>query len=274
MKKLSFLKHSLLALATIGVIMTAGTSFATQSRPNGKIRVASPGLWYPFSGYDSMKKEWKGFDIDMWNEIGKRAGYDIEFVRMSLVAAFAELDLGHVDTVAQQISITPAREEKYDFTIPYFLAPTCLTIRGDNDEITCWADMKGKTIALLEGDAMIEFINALDPRNLVKKAIYEHDPVRDVALGRADACCFPTPILPYFLKKNPDLSLKCVDTDHPLFVEVSAFPFSRTERGEILCKTVNKVLNEMFGDGGYEEICVKWFNTNVMDTGWAKEYMK
>ena len=67
------------------------------------------------------------------------------------------------------MSITPARLEKYDFTRPFFFSPYCLTVSVDNDEITSWADMEGRTIGLTEGSAMNEFVAALDPDNKVKR---------------------------------------------------------------------------------------------------------
>lgn len=268
------LRTVLVAAFAICLPFCTSSSSASDTHYNGTIRVASPGMHFPFSNYDSAKKEWVGFDIDMWREIGKRAGYDIDFVRISLIAGFAELDLQRVDSVAQQISITPARLEKYNFSTPYFLSPYCLTVAGNNNEIKSWADMEGKSIALSEGSAMNEFVAQLDPENKVEKRLYDCGATknREVALGRADACPFAYLVLPYYLKRNPDVALKAVDIENPIYVEINAFPFARTERGETLRKTVNRVLSDMFEDGGYEELCVKWFGSNVMESKWAQKY--
>ena len=117
------------------------------------IRVANPGTSRPFTIYDETTGEFSGFEIDLWKKIAEKSGYDLEFVRLENPATFAELDLNRVDTVAKQISITPARQEKYDFTQPFFFSPYCLTVREDNEEIKTWEDMSGKSIALAEGSA-------------------------------------------------------------------------------------------------------------------------
>ena len=43
----------------------------------------------------------------MWLEIGERTGYEIEFVQEDVAAAFGDLEIGKVDPVDKQISITP-----------------------------------------------------------------------------------------------------------------------------------------------------------------------
>jgi putative amino-acid transport system substrate-binding protein len=145
------------------------------------------------------------------------------------------------------VSITPARLEKYDFTRPFFFSPYCLTVSVDNDEITSWADMEGRTIGLTEGSAMNEFVAALDPDNKVKKNVYESSSVilQEVSLGRVDACPYAYLVLPYFLEKNPELNLKSVDIDNPIYIEVNGYPFARTERGAELLKLVDGALEDI-----------------------------
>lgn len=64
-----------------------------------------------------------GVDVDILKEVAKRMGdYEIQFEVASFDGMFGLLDAGKVDTVAQQISVTPAREEninsqKYMHTI-------------------------------------------------------------------------------------------------------------------------------------------------------------
>ena len=178
------------------------------------IRVATSGDYLGFTVYDEETKEWSGFEIDMWNEIGKRIGYEVEFVQEDVATAFGDLEIGKVDTVAKQISITPAREEKYDFTQPYFFSPYSLMVRGDNTDINTWADMEGKTIGLADGSAMNEYVAALDPDDKVNKTTYESfaSIPQEVVLGRVDAMPYAYLLIPYLLESNPDWGLKAVDT--------------------------------------------------------------
>ncbi|NCB31466.1 MAG: transporter substrate-binding domain-containing protein, partial [Clostridia bacterium] len=145
---------------------------AAPAQEDKVLRVASAGDYLGFTVYDETTQTWSGFEIDMWTEIAKRTGYELELIQEDVATAFGDLDNARVDTVAKQISITPARQEKYDFTTPYFFSPYSLMVPGDSD-ITCWADMEGKTIGLADGSAMNEFVERLDPDNKVKKSTYE-----------------------------------------------------------------------------------------------------
>ena len=264
-----------LVLALSLVVGTAAAvSAAEKDAEERVIRVATPGNRTPFTMYDGTTQEWSGFEIELWHTIGEKSGCGIQFVRLDNPATFAELDLGRVDTVAKQISITPVRQKKYDFTQPFFFSPYCLTVRESNEDVKSWKDMEGKTIGLAEGSAMNEFIAALDPENKVKKSVYESGGIilQEVAAGRVDATPSAYLVLPWRLKKNPELKLKSVDTENPIYVEVNAYPFARTDRGRELLKLTDGILTRMIEDGSYAKLCEKWFGMNVMDSKYAKEY--
>ena len=263
-----------LVLALDFVVGTAALGAAAEKDAERVIRVATPGTYAPFTMYDEATQEWSGFEIEFWRTVGEKSGYDVQFVRLDNPATFAELDLGRVDTVAKQISITPARQQKYDFTQPFFFSPYYLIVAEGNDEIKSWKDMEGKSIALAEGSAMNEFIAALDPENKVRKSVYESDKLvfQEVSVGRVDAYPGPYVELLDVLKRNSSLKLKAVDMENPIYVEVNAYPFARTDRGCALLKLTDDILTRMIEDGSYAKLCEKWFGMNVMDSKYAKEY--
>ena len=265
---------SALMVASVLVVCFLWSSSAVANEERQVIRVATPGNYAPFTMYDEAKQEWSGFEIELWRMIGEKAGYEIQFVRLDIPATFAELDLNRVDTVAKQISITPARQQKYDFTQPFFFSPYYLVVAEGNDEIKSWKDMEGKSIALAEGSAMNEFVAALDPENKVKKSVYESDKLvfQEVSVGRVDAYPGPYVELLDVLKRNSSLKLKAVDMENPIYVEVNAYPFARTERGRKLLELTDGILTRMIEDGSYADFCKKWFGTDVMESKYAKEY--
>ena len=274
MKMRKVFSSVLLLVLSLVVCAAAAASAVEKDVEEHVIRVASHGAYPPFTIYDGATKEWSGFEIDMWRAIGERAGYEIQFVQLDIAASFAEMDIDRVDAVAQSISITPIRQQKYDFTQPYFFSPYCLVVAESNNEVKSWKDMEGKTLGLREGHAMNEFIAALDPEDKVKKSIYEigNLALQDVSLGRITAFPYAYFVLPHVLKKDPKLKLKAVDVENPLYVEVNAYPFLRTEKGKKFLKLTDEALTQMFEDGSYAKLCEKWFGMNVMDSKYAKEY--
>ena len=91
-------------------------------------------------------------------------------------------------------------------------------------------------------------------------------------MGRITAFPYAYFVLPHVLKQDPKLKLKAIDAENPLYVEVNAYPFLRTDKGKTLLKMTDSVLTQMFEDGSYAEICKKWFGMNVMETRFAREY--
>ena len=91
-------------------------------------------------------------------------------------------------------------------------------------------------------------------------------------MGRVDAYPYAYLVLPYALKKNPKLKLKSVDIENPIYVEVNAYPFARTDRGRELLELTDRILTQMIEDGSYAGLCEKWFGLDVMETKPAKEY--
>ena len=264
---------TLIAVSILAVCF-AQSSAAAADNEERVIRIATPGNHIPFTMYDEATQEWSGFEIELWRMIGEKSGREVHFIRLGIPAVFAELDLGRIDSIATQIGVTPTRQEKYDFSQPFFFSPHALVIAEDNNEVKSWKDMEGKSIALSEGNAMNELIIASDPENKVKKSIYGADSaiMQEVAMGRVTATPYPYLVLPYFLEKNPELKLKAVDVDHPIYTEVNAYPFARTDRGRELLKLTDDVLTQMLEDGSYAKLCEKWFGMNIMDTKLAKEY--
>ena len=113
---------SALVLALSIVVCTAVASSAAEKDAGARvIRVATPGNYAPFTMYDEATQEWSGFEIELWHTIGEKSGCEIQFVRLDNPATFAELDLGRVDTVAKQISITPVRQRKVRFHAAFLL---------------------------------------------------------------------------------------------------------------------------------------------------------
>ena len=265
---------SVLMAASVLVVCFLWSSSAVANEDDRDIRIATPGNHAPFTMYDEATQEWSGFEIDLWRAIGEKSGREVHFIRLGIPAVFAELDLGRVDSIATQIGITPTRREKYDFSQPFFFSPHALVVVEDNDEVKSWKDMEGKSIALSEGNAMNELLIASDPENKVKKSIYGAGSaiMQEVSMGRVTATPYPYLVLPYFLKKNPELKLKAVDVENPLYTEVNAYPFARTERGRELLELTDGILTRMIEDGSYAKLCEKWFGMNIMDTKLAKEY--
>lgn len=205
-----------------------------------------------------------GYDYDVWQEIGKRTGYKIKYKVMEWDGMWSMLDQGRIDSVGEQISISPERKEKYDFSEPYAYNVYCLLAAKNNKELKTMKDLKsGMTISCETNTSDENIVNAIDKEYNVKlkKTYYDGMSVQDVALGRCDlwpraeTSCIAT------VKEINDLKI-LGKTD---ILEINAYPFAKTKRGEKLSKEVSEAIKDMHKDGTLKKISEKWFGTDISE---------
>ncbi|MDV6317551.1 amino acid ABC transporter substrate-binding protein [Chromohalobacter sp. HP20-39] len=240
------------ALAGLALSATALTAHADT------LRVGMSGSYYPFTFVE--QDELKGFEVDVMNAVGEQMGDDIEFVTASFSGLAGMLDAKRIDTIANQITITPERQDKYVFTEPYVYDGAQVVVRKGNDAIQGVEDLKGKTVAVNLGSNYEELLRELPYADDIEIKTYESNIEQDVALGRADA----------FVMDR--ISATQVIKDKPLPLELAGQPFSRIENalpfrddkaGHALRDRVNAALEALRDDGTLKQISEKWFGTDV-----------
>ena len=77
------------------------------------------GTSVPFGYLDENEKP-AGFVVDLWEEIGRRTGYnmDIQYID-GTDAQYASMDSDKIDILGGQQTIRESIKDKYNFTIPY-----------------------------------------------------------------------------------------------------------------------------------------------------------
>ena len=55
------------------------------------------------------------------------------------------MDSGRYDCIICGVNPKPERQEKYNMSIAYAENPFCLVVAGDNEEITSFADLAGRS---------------------------------------------------------------------------------------------------------------------------------
>lgn len=242
----------LLSSAVAALALTMGTAYAET------LRVGMSGSYYPFTFVE--QDQLKGFEIDVMNAIAEATGDDVEFVTASFSGLAGMLDSGRIDTIANQITITPERQAKYAFTEPYVYDGAQVVVREGNDSIQGVEDLKGKTVAVNLGSNYEELLRELPYSDQIDIKTYESNVEQDVALGRADA----------FVMDR--ISASQVIKDKPLPLQLAGKPFSRIENalpfrddeaGRAMRDRVDAALDTLRDNGTLTQISEKWFGTDV-----------
>ena len=70
--------------------------------------------------------------MDLIREIGRRKGFDVQIISMTLDGLVPALVSGNIDAAVSALTITPERAEKVDFTKPYLNAGLTVMTTKDN----------------------------------------------------------------------------------------------------------------------------------------------
>ena len=238
---------------------------------NNKLIVAMSGTYYPFTF--SEGNEIKGFDVDVWKEIGKRLGREVEFTTASFSGLFGLLDSGKVDTISNQVTVTPERVEKYYFSDPYVYSGAQIVVqKGNPKNISSLDDLKGKRVGVDLGSNYEQILKSQDINNEIDVVTYQStdSAFNDLLIGRIDAVVIDKiSALITINEKGLDLEL----AGEPIEPIENAFPFKKTEENKVLIEEINTTLEEMRNDGTFAEISEKWLNTDVTSSK-GNEYLK
>jgi len=78
--------------------------------------------------------EWTGVTFDLWKKIADQLKLDYEIKEYDLEGILSAVESGEVDIAVSPLTITSEREEKFDFTHPYFITGLSIAASAKTDE--------------------------------------------------------------------------------------------------------------------------------------------
>jgi cystine transport system substrate-binding protein len=222
----------------------------------GTLTVATEGTYRPFTFHDESG-ELVGFDVEIAEAVADKLGLEVEFQETQWDAIFAGLDAGRFDVIANQVSINPEREEKYLFSEPYTVSPGVIVVPEDDDSITSFADLEGKTTAQSLQSNWYEL--AEESGATVEAVEGWAQAVALVQQGRVDATINDNlTFLDYENSEGPTGLKIAAETDDPAH---NAFAFTKDKTA--LVDAVDEALAELREEGVLAEISDKYFGADV-----------
>ncbi|ANS84030.1 Putative amino-acid ABC transporter-binding protein PatH [Vibrio scophthalmi] len=248
----NWIKAAVAAIALSAATVQAADAAITE------VKVGMSGRYFPFTFVEKDKLQ--GFEVDLWDEIGQRNGYQVEYVTASFSGLFGLLETGRIDTISNQITITEARQAKFLFADPYVVDGAQITVRKGNDSIQSVTDLAGKTVAVNLGSNFEQLLRSYDKDNQITIKTYDAGIEHDVALGRADAFVMDRLSALELIKKT---GLPLQLAGEPFETIENAWPFLNNARGQQLQSEVNQALAAMRADGTLATISEKWFGADI-----------
>ncbi|MDQ0314918.1 amino acid ABC transporter substrate-binding protein [Amorphus orientalis] len=222
------------------------------------LSVGMSGGYFPFTFV--RQDVLQGFEVDVMNAVGEVADLEIQFETMTFSGLVGALDAGRIDTIANQITITPEREAKFAFTQPYVIDGAQVVTRRGNDAIAGVDDLRGKIVAVNLGSNFEQLLRDLPFADEVEIRTYESNIEQDTALGRVDAFVMDRVSSAQVIEQSP-LPLQLAG---PPFSEIrNALPFRDDKEGRALRDKVDAALTTLRENGTLSEISKKWFGSDI-----------
>ena len=236
---------------------SAGESGVTESAAVGKkIIIVTGGDAEPYSLVHE-DGSWTGIDSEIWAEIEKRTGWEVELKKTSFDSIFGELDAGRADMAANCFATKAERLEKYYASIPYYGDAQAIAVSADNEDIKTFADLKGKKVGFTSGQASQTIIEQMAKDIGFETVIYEQSNIgcQELSLGRIDAMASAVTVFNNYMNASGN---KVRILDEKLLANNAAYFFPKTDDGAALRDEVNVVLKELLADGTIAKITEKW----------------
>lgn len=85
---------------------------------------------------------WRGISIDLWQRVAEQAGYRYELQAMPFARLLPSLEAGELDVVVGALTMTAEREERFDFTHPFYRTGLAIGVPPGGDG-SGWVAVKG-----------------------------------------------------------------------------------------------------------------------------------
>ena len=195
------------ASGTAASVAPAAGDQLSNIQSSGKLIVALEGAWQPWSYHDESDTL-VGYDVEVSRAIAEKLGVEPEYVESDWDSLFAGLDAGRYDIVCNGVEVTDERAKTYDFTEPYGYIHTALAVRKDNDEITSFEDLKGKTTANSLASTYMELAESYGAT--VQGIDTLEETIQLLTAGRIDATLNADVSFYDYLNVHPDADFKLV----------------------------------------------------------------
>lgn len=256
----------IVAIATAMVLVGAAPASSQQA-----VKVASEASFPPFSKTEADGSI-TGFEIDLGNEVCKRAGLECEWVKQDFDGMIAGLLAKKFDFIFSSMTITEERKEVVDFSLPYYTTPYRFIARkGAGIEITP-EGLKGKTVGVYAGATQDKYVQAKYSGVLEPRGYQNMDQIgADLVAGRIDLAFNEQLAGAEFLKTPSGADFEFVGPeimDREMFGMGVGAMFRKGD--DALRQKVDEGLKAIYADGTFDRIAARYFaDTSVRaDMNW------
>jgi cyclohexadienyl dehydratase len=244
--------------------LVASTAHAEQSSrldlivKRGTLRVGMTGDYPPFSFFDKATSTFRGFDVDIAEELGKALGVKIEYVRTAWPRLIEDFTADRFDIAMGGISVTPERENRGAFSTPIMQegkTPIARCADVGRYQTIGEIDRPGTRVIVNPGGTNERFARA-NIRNAEIRIYADNVTIFDqIAKGEADLMVTDSSETRYQQKLHPGV-LCAIHPERPFDHAEKAYWL---QRDAALKAFVDRWVNKSIDDGSFARIYGAWF---------------
>lgn len=247
------LKHAL-ALVLLACRLSGGAVSAGESAP--PLRSGCEDAYLPFCAVDSAGRP-EGFSVDLLRASLTAMGRDVTFRTGPWAEVKGWLERGEVEALPL-VGRTPEREVVFDFTVPYLTMHGAIFIRQETRGIRELADLRGRTVAVMQADIAEEFLRRADRGIVLRTRPTVEQALRELSAGRHDAVVVQNLVGRRLVAQLSLTNLRIAGPPIPEFTQDLCFAVREGDRDTLAL--LNEGLALVIADGTYRQLRVKWFS--------------
>lgn len=196
-----------------------------------------------------------GIDMELIRGIAKEEGFKVEIQSLGFNAALQALSSNQVDVVIAGMSITDERKASYDFSNPYFQSGIQMAVAANNDDVTGYKDLKGRTVVAKTGSEGESYAKQhADKYGYKVTSVDQSSTMYEmVKSGNAVAVFDDYPVLAYGVSQNNGLKIVTPKVPHGEY----GMAVNKGMNADLLA-AINDGLNKMIASGEYERIVAQY----------------
>jgi polar amino acid transport system substrate-binding protein len=239
--------------------MLAGCGGSTKKAEQPKetvYKIATDTTFAPFE-FQDKSGDYVGIDIEILKAIAEDQGFKYKLDPLGFNAAVAALESNQADGVIAGMSITKERQQKYNFSAPYYDSGVVMAVSASNNTVKSYKDLAGKKVAVKTGTEGATFAESIKGTYGFELFYFDESPLmyEDVKTGNSVACFEDYPVMGYGISQGNGLKMV---TD---MEKGSSYGFAvmKGKNAELL-KMFDAGLKHIKDNGKYQEIIDKYIS--------------
>ncbi|MCD7736351.1 MAG: transporter substrate-binding domain-containing protein [Lachnospiraceae bacterium] len=240
--------------AVLGLTMLAGLSVSAE----GTITFGTNPEFPPFEYVvaEGVIDIYDGIDMAIAKQIAEDNDMEAVVENYEFDSLLIALQNGQIDAVIAGMTVTEERAQSVDFSTSYYTATQVMIVPEDSD-ITCAADMEGKTICVIQG---------YTGETCVQELGYEYESfkkgseaVMELVNGKCDVVVIDSATAEKYVGDNE--GLKIVEDEEAFGAEEYAIAVAKGN--DELLEMINTSIESMLEDGTIAEIAAEYMDADT-----------